>query len=216
MSNAGAQNPLAPEITGSMTTVLGSVSVSQLLAPEALVAATYDVAYLDGFQQNPYRTAITDIGLVPERHPETRLRHAIAGSARYYIKATRTTAIAGYRFYADDWGIRAHTPELRAVQEAGSGVELGLRYRYYTQNAAEFYAERYMGNETFLTDDPKLSAFRSHTFEGKVSVLGGVFGLPGRWADARFDVLLGYVDTDSDFRNAIVVAQGALTLPFAY
>jgi hypothetical protein len=215
VSNAGAQNPLAPPITGTLTTALGSLSVSQLISPEAVASLTYDLAYLDGFQQNPYRTAITDIGLVPERHPETRLRHAIAGSARYYIKPTRTTAIAAYRFYTDDWGVQAHTPEVRAVQEAGQGIELGLRYRYYTQNAADFYAERYMGTEAFLTDDPKLSAFRSHTFEGKVGVLGGVFGLPGRWQDARFDVLLAYVDTDSDFRNAIV-AQAALTLPFAY
>jgi hypothetical protein len=215
VSNAGAQNPLAPPIEGTMTTVLGSVSASQLVSPEAVVALTYDIAYLDGFQQNPYRTAISDLGLVPERHPETRLRHALAASGRYYVTRTRTAAIAAYRFYADDWGVRAHTPEVRAVQEAGDGVEVGLRYRYYTQNKADFYADRYMGTETFLTDDPKLSAFRSHTVEGKLGVIGGVFGLRGRWHDARFDVLLAYVDTDSDFRNAIV-AQAAFTMPFTY
>jgi len=216
VTNAGAQDPLAMNaIEGDLTTVIGSASVSQILSDRAVVSATYDIAYLKGFQQNPYRTAISDVGLKMETHPEKRLRHAIAASARYYFPQTHTAIVAAYRYYRDDWSVHAHTPELRVIQEAGDGVEFGARYRFYTQDAAYFYEERYLGTETLFTDDIKLSAFTSHTFEGKLGVAGRVFGLTGRWYDARIDVLLQYVAQDNRFGNAIV-AQAAFTVPFAY
>jgi hypothetical protein len=216
VTNAGAQDPLAMNaIEGDLTTYIGSASASQILSDRAVVAVTYDLAYLKGFQQNPYRTAISDMGLKMETHPDKRVRHAIAGSARYYIPQTHTAIIAAYRYYRDDWSVHAHTPELRVIQEAGDGVEFGARYRFYTQDAAYFYAERYVGTETLFTDDIKLSAFESHTFEGKLGVAGGVFGLSGRWQDSRIEVLLQYVAQDNRFGNAIV-AQAAFTVPFAY
>lgn len=216
VTNAGAQDPLAMnDIEGDLTTVIGSASVSQLLSPNAVVAVTYDVGYLKGFQQNPYRTAITDVGLLSEVHPDKRVRHAIAASARYYVERTHTAVIASYRYYRDDWEVHAHTPEIRIVQEAGDGVDFGLRYRYYTQDAAYFFKDRYLGDEPLRTDDTKLSAFHSHTLEGKLGVMCGVFGVGGRWQDARIDVLLQYVAQDNRFGNAIV-AQAAFTVPFTY
>jgi len=216
VTNAGAQDPLAMNaIEGDLTTYLASASVSQIVAPNAVIGVTYDLELLKGFQENPYRTAITDVGLLPELHPDKRVRQAIAGSARYYVKQTHTAVIASYRYYRDDWDVHAHTPEIRLVQDAGDGVTVGARYRYYTQDAAFFYAPRYTGTEEFRTDDVKLSAFRSHTFEAKLGVTCGVFGMTGRWQDARIDVLLQYVAQDNRFGNAIV-AQAAFTVPFAY
>ena len=80
---------------------------------------TYDVSRLSGFLENPYRSAITADGLVPERHPPSRLRQAVAGSFRLFAPAITTTFIASYRFYGDDWGIHAHTPELRTIKDIG-------------------------------------------------------------------------------------------------
>jgi hypothetical protein len=216
VTNAGAQDPLAMNaIEGDLTTALGSISVTQLLSSDAVVSVTYDVAYLKGFQQNPYRSAITDMGLLAEIHPGKRTRHAIAGSGRYYVQRTRTALIGGYRYYRDDWGVHAHTPELRVIQEAGSGVEFGARYRFHSQDRADFYAERYLGTEAYRSDDVKLSDFSSHMLEGKLGVIGDVFGLTGRWQDARAEVLLQYVAQSNRFGNAIV-AQAALTVPFSY
>ena len=215
VTNAGAQGPFVEPIEGSLDTYLGSAQVSQLLSPVLVASLTYDVAYLKGFQQNPYRSAITDAGLVPEKHPEKRTRHAFAPSVRYFVRRTKTALVATYRYYFDDWDVRAHTPELRVVQEASDQVEFGVRYRYYRQTAAEFYAPRYRGDEMYFSDDVKLSDFSSHLFEGKLAVRGDLFGMGGRFADSRIEVLLQYVDQNNRFGNAIV-AQAAFTLPFAY
>src|SRR5262249_14122874 len=145
-------------------------SASHLLSPKALVGISYDLAHQSGFTSNAYRSAITATGFVPERHPNERTRHAIAASARYYVPQSKTAFIGAYRYYWDNWDIHAHTPEVRVIQEVGRTAEASVRYRYYTQDAAFFWAKRY-GDPSmleFITDDPKMSPFTGQLFEAKL------------------------------------------------
>jgi hypothetical protein len=218
LSNAGAQGDFVELIEGSMNTLLGSLSATQLLSPDAVVSVTYDYARLEGTQHNLYRTVITDTGLVPEVHPDLRGRHAIAASGRWFATGTRTAFIGAYRYYWDTWKVHAHTPELRVVQEAGDSVEVGVRYRFHSQDGAFFYAPRYSGpllEMPWRSDDIKLSDFTSHTYEAKLAFLGDVFGLEGRWGGSRVELLIQYVDQNNRFGNAIV-AQAAFTVPLTY
>lgn len=231
VTNAGAQSPMggpliqcdvmspATATECNLTSYSGFVSVSQVLTKNALVAVSYDLSYLDGYQANPYRTVITAGGLVPEVHPNQRLRQAWAASAKYYVQDTHTTLIGAYRYYHDDWHIRAHTPELRIIQEVGSLADASVRYRYYHQSASYFFEERYpmldMNSVNYVTDDPKMSAYSGHTMEAKLGVLGEEFGLSGSWAGARFEGVLEYIIQHNRFGDA-VVAHVALTLPFSY
>jgi hypothetical protein len=204
---------------GDLTTALGSVSLTQILSPNAVAGVTYDLIFLDGYQENPYRSVITADGMVPERHPDQRTRHAVAGTVRRFVPQTATALIAIYRYYTDSWELRAHTPELRLVQEAGDGVDLTLRYRLHRQGQAFFYRPSYPSASPtefpYLTDDVKLSAFTSHTLGVKFGVHGHVFGLGGRLEDARGELVLEYVAQDNRFGNA-VLANAALILPFDY
>jgi hypothetical protein len=204
---------------GDLSTLVGSASLTQIVTPDMVAGLTYDVAYLDGCQSNPYRSAITGDGLVPERNPERRTRHAVAGTLKRFLSSTETTLIATYRFYADTWDIEAHTPELRVIQEAGDGIDVAVRYRFHWQSAADFYMPSYptMNPDVFpyVTDDVKLSKFTTHTIGFKVGVLGEVFGLEGDLEGARAELLVEYVDQNNRFGNA-VTAHAALTLPFSY
>ena len=215
VTNEGAQGPFVEPIEGTLDTYLASASITQLLSPAAVASLTYDLAYLSGFQQNPYRSAITDGGFIPEKHPEKRTRHALAPSVRYFVSRTRTAFVGTYRYYWDDWDVRAHPPELRVIQEASDGVEFSLRYRYHRQTAADFYKPRYVGDEMYLSDDVKLSRFTSHLVEGKLAIRGDVLGMGGRFAESRIEAALQYVDQNNRFGNAIV-AQAAFTVPFTY
>jgi hypothetical protein len=191
-------------------------SFSHLLSRNALVGVTYDLARQSGFLSNPYRQVIVSPVPLPERHPYERTRHAFAISARYYVPSVQTAFIAAYRFYKDSWDVHAHTPELRIVQQVGRGADASFRYRYYTQDASFFYQDRYTTSMiTYVTDDPKMSAFDGHLLEAKLGVLGEVFGLQGRWAGARLEGILEYIIQHNRFGNA-VVAHAALTVPFEY
>ena len=218
----GRSGPTAPNmraVVGKMTTLLTSFSLTQVMTANRVAGITYDLIYLEGFQENPYRTAITADGLVLERHPDKRTRHAIAGTVRQFVPATVTTIIATHRAYVDDWGLDAQTPELRIIQEAGDGVDFAVRYRFHWQSAADFYLPSYPNNDPdqfpYITDDVKLSGFTSHTVGVKFGVVGRVLGFTGRLEEARGELIMEYIDQNNRFGNA-VIAHAALTMPFVY
>ena len=76
-----------------------------------------------------------------------------------------------YRYYADDWGIRAHAIDTRFHFRVFRHLLLRLRYRYYTQSAAFFWRDDgvYLPEEVYRTADPKMSAFHSHTPGGQIA-----------------------------------------------
>jgi hypothetical protein len=204
-----------------LTVTNGIVSASQILGKNAVVGASYDIAYLNGYQSNPYRQVPEpSLGtFIPERHPFTRLRQSAAITARFYIPAAQLTIIPGYRYYWDSWGIHAHTPELRLVQEVGRHADASFMYRYYTQDSAFFWRAFYPTPPTpanpYVTDDPKMSPFDGDLLQAKLGIFGEAFDLQGRWAGARFEGIMEYVIQHNRFGNA-VVAHVALTLPISY
>lgn len=202
----------------SLDTLIGFASASQILSKNLVVGVTLDVARLDGYQANPYRTAITDMGESAERHPTLRTREAAAVLVRYFIPASQTTLIGSYRYYRDTWKVHAHTPEVRIVQQVGYAADASLRYRYHWQDGAFFYRDRYAtseGVDGYITDDVKLDSFTGHTVEAKLGILGEAFGMKQRWSGARFEGILSYILQHPRFGNAIT-AQLALTVPFDY
>jgi hypothetical protein len=215
--NDSALPEMSRRIDDTLRTYLGSLSVAQLLSRNAVASLTYDLSYLDGFQANPYRTMFTTAGQsLPENHPRTRIRHAVAGSGRVFAPSSGTTAIGSYRFYTDDWGVRAHTIEMRALQELGP-VEVGARYRMHIQSAADFFDESYpmLELDDLISDDQKLSAFTSHTVGARIGAPLGAVGLGGTLADARAELVVELIEQNNRFGRA-GVAHVALTVPFAY
>ena len=215
ISTAGAP-PMVPRREDTLTTYLGSLSVAQVLSPNLIGAVTYDLGYLDGEQANLYRAVIAEGMLVAERHPRTRVRHAVASSLKAFVPSSLTTVIASYRYYRDDWQIDGHTPELRVYQDVGDSAVFGVRYRYHRQDAAYFYEPRYASaSPEFLSDDVKLSAFDSHTMAAQLEVAGEAVGLAGRLGEVRGQLVIEYVDQNNRFGNALV-AHAALIIPISY
>jgi hypothetical protein len=219
ISNAGAQGGISQEITGEMDTTLASLVLSQILTPTIVASLTYDFIYISGFQENAYRQVVAGGVLEAERVPDERYRNAVFGSVRGFIPTTRTTLMAGYRFYTDDWGIRGHTPEGRVTQEIVPGIDVEARYRFHGQTRADFYREIYDTNDPdqqpYLTADPKLSALRTHVIGGKLSMSLRHFGLSGKLGEGRGVALVEYYAQNTQFGDG-VAAQLAVSLPFAY
>lgn len=219
LSNAGARDEMGQSepVTGKLRSVLLSTSITQVLSPVMLAGVTYDLMYGEGFLESPYRRVPVGGGmgmLVPEQVPSSRLRHALAGSVRGFVPDTRSTWIAGYRFYIDDWDIHAHTPELRVVQELRPALDLHARYRFHWQSEAYFYEQTYAALEPFLTSDVKLSSFTTHTIGLELqSALTHLGQVPGLLRGARVELVLEYVVQRNRLGNAVVL-QTALAMPF--
>lgn len=220
ISNAGAQSPMGQVgvVEDSLTTVLGSASLSQIISPVLAAGITYDLSYLNGFQANPYRSVFGGGTRAPERVPETRVRHAVFGIVRRFVPRTRSTLIAGYRFYIDDWDMTAHTPEVRVVQALRpADLKLHLRARYHRQSSAYFYKSLYQtldpAVEPYVTEDAKLSSFTAHTYGFMLEVPMSLLGVTGLLGPARIEVLFDYVVQRNRFGNA-VSAQIGFAVPF--
>lgn len=220
LDNSGSQGGLSSIVTGKLQTNMAAVSVSQILSPQSIIALSYDLSYLEGFQANIYRTVVAGGMIQAERVPKTRLRHALAAKLRYFVEMTNTALIGGYRFYTDDWGILGHAPEIRLVQElANERAELHLSYRYYRQRSSDFYKDVYDSADTkiepYLSDDDKLGRVHSHNMGIKLTSYLDVFGAEGKWAKVRVEALLQYLKQDTHYGDA-VISQAALSFPIDY
>lgn len=219
LTNAGAQDGMGVPIDESLSTLLASISLAQVLSPVAVAGLTYDISHLDGFLENPYRSVIAGGARIAERVPDDRLRHAMNASLRVHWPAMTTTIIGGYRFYFDDWGITAHTPEVRTVTSFGDDVSAHFRLRYHRQGKADFFKPVYDSSdpavEPYLTDDPKLSAFDSQLIGGKLSIAANALGVRGSLAPIRGELAAEFLRQDNRYGNAVVL-YAALVVPFEY
>jgi len=193
------------------------VAWDQVLSRTTTFTLGYDLALLNGYQANPYRTAkFADGGGAPERHPDARARHAGYVWLAHYLLESRTALRAGYRLYYDSWEVLAHAPEVRIHQELGQYFELRLRYRYYTQGGSYFF--RQGGNlrrDRYVTDDPKMSKFHDQTMGMKlrVSLDFLAFTVLDPLRTAVLDWSVEYVFNTNRYGDG-VVAQGGLGWAF--
>lgn len=144
-----------------------NVSWEQILSPVVFFQVAYQYGWMDGFLANAYRRVAVQDVLRPENHPETRHRHSLTGRLVTHVRATRSSVHLGYQAYMDSWDVAAVSPEIRVYQELAQSAHLRLRYRYYKQRRSFFYQDAYtqtLPDEAYVTADPKMSAFRVHTF----------------------------------------------------
>ena len=155
-----------------------AASWSQIINRRTIAQLSYSFSYNDGYQASPYRFVRIQtpdlVGNAPFKVPETvpydRYRHAIVLALNRHL-FTDSALQGDYRFYADNWGVQAHTIQARYFVTFGD-VTLRFRGRFYYQRAASFYRENYTTDnfdEPFVTADRELSNFWSGLLGGKVS-----------------------------------------------
>jgi hypothetical protein len=144
--------------------------ITQVLTRNLIMGLSYEVVADEGYLNNPYRQVryvdVNDprgFGTQREVYPSTRASNAAAIRARYHLPY-RAALSGEYRFYTDDWGIDAHTFEVGYVHPFGAKWLVDFKYRFYTQNAADFYSDLfpYVNAQNFLARDKELSTLQSH------------------------------------------------------
>ena len=74
---------------------------------------------------------------------------------------TRGALKTTFRYYWDDWAIRAYTLDLVHDQRLGSDWILTPELRLYSQDAASFFSYQFAAPQTYMTSDYRLSSFYS-------------------------------------------------------
>lgn len=145
------------------------VGLSQVLTKDLLFSLNYEAIADEGFLNNPYRTVRylttpTTTSSQQEVYPRTRTSNAVAAHFRYYLPWRAAVGI-GYRYYADDWDIEAHTAELNYTHPLRDQWTIELDYRYYTQSDAEFYSDLFprIDAQNFLARDKELSEYNDQS-----------------------------------------------------
>ena len=153
------------------------IGVSQVMSRNAVVALNLETVTDEGFLNNPYRsvryldsTSASGYSFEPEVYPRTHTSNAIALHTRYYLPY-RASLLGEYRYFTDSWGIRANNIALGYTHPYRDHWIFDLRYRYYTQDDADFYNDLfpYRRSQNFLARDKELSRFKNQTVGLSVS-----------------------------------------------
>lgn len=206
--------------------------VAQLLDKKSAVRLRYEGAYRTGYLASPYRsvrfgnwtTETTNEGFttfvhtigpnagLPEKLPESRLRHAVSVDVLHEI-LPRLGAMISYRFGVDSWNVQSHTlgPELRFLMYDGAVAR--LVYRHYRQRGADLFRGKYMLDPAaypYFTSDKELGDMIGHELgvgvrfgRGKNEPDTRAFDVNLHWARYRYP---GFALLDA--RSAIILDLG--------
>ena len=134
----------------------------------------------------------------PEHRPDTRQRWAFVGKyGHYYLwgGALKTT----YRYYWDDWGVKAHTLEIGYDHRLTEDWLVSPVVRLYTQTAATFWGNTFPVPQTYMSSDYRLAAFSS--------ILGGL-GVTYRYSP-DLDLNIGFTLQSQSGKDGITLSQAA-------
>jgi hypothetical protein len=146
-----------------------NVGVTQVLTRNLLLNLSYEATASQGFLANPYRQArfldpTEALGYAFEKQVYPQNHSGNAGSAvlKYFLP-WRAAVTGNFRYFSDNWGIRAQTGELGYTQPVGRAWTLDTHVRYYHQNHADFYSDLfpYAGAQNYLARDRELATFDS-------------------------------------------------------
>jgi hypothetical protein len=146
-----------------------SLGWTWILGERDLFDVSGSLMKLSGYLDDPYKVVpVGQIGTTvtaPDHRPDTRARWAVVAKYGHYYLWDGALKLT-YRYYWDDWSVRAHTLEALYDQHVGSEWIVSPQIRLYTQSAASFYGSLFSRPQTFLSSDYRLSPF--------YSVLGGL------------------------------------------
>lgn len=176
-SNKDDRTPVPTKPRNSFST---SFSLSQVLTTRLQALFVIEPSYQKGLLATKYqRDYFTDGSERVENLPDGRYKLPIAVRFNYFIDdhfIVRTF----YRYYMDNWGIRAHTAEIEVPVKFSSFMSVSPFYRYNSQVGTRYFTPYGQHNPTdvYYTSDYDLSTLHSNFIGAnlRLSPPNGVFG----------------------------------------
>lgn len=147
------------------------VGWTRVLTRNDLVQVNLGKSYGQGYFSDPYK--------VFDNRPTTRNSTTLLGRWNHHLEETQSTVRWGYRWFGDNWGVRAHTATLEWVQPLPGAWTVSPSVRLYSQKKADFYIDADTTGSPFppnppddalvFSQDQRLSSFGAVTLGFKVS-----------------------------------------------
>ena len=132
--------------------------VSQIIDKNTEVSVSLTLGYAEGYLNDPYKIVQrTDLVSIPdglggtieipvvniyrENRPDSRFRQLLQFEGRHYVEKAKGALDGTLRFSHDDFGIVSGTLQVEWRQEIGAHFEIVPFFRYYQQEAADFFVK---------------------------------------------------------------------------
>lgn len=157
-----------------------SFSLSQVINQKFQASLILEPSYQKGLLATKYqRDYFTDGSLRSETLPDKRYKLPIGLRLNYFLD-DRFVIRTFYRYYMDNWGIRAHTAELEIPVKINSFFSISPFYRYNNQVGTKYFASygQHSPSEQYFTSDYDLSTLSSDFYGAGIRFAPpkGVFG----------------------------------------
>ncbi|WP_370629848.1 DUF3570 domain-containing protein [Pedobacter sp. MR2016-19] len=157
-----------------------SFSLSQVISQKFQASLILEPSYQKGLLATKYqRDYFTDGSLRSETLPDKRYKLPIGLRMNYFLD-DRFVIRTFYRYYMDNWGIRAHTAELEIPVKINSFFSISPFYRYNNQVGTKYFSAygQHSPSEQYFTSDYDLSTLTSDFYGAGIRFAPpkGVFG----------------------------------------
>ncbi|MDH4274531.1 MAG: DUF3570 domain-containing protein, partial [Gammaproteobacteria bacterium] len=149
------------------------VGITQVVNRRLLMQLNYSRSLAAGYLNDPYKVvSVVDPltgnpiagNYLPEGRPNRRTSQTVFWKSVLHLP--NDVVHFSYRYFWDDWGIRAHTVDLEYRFELGDGHFLRPHLRYHVQSAADFYHHSLVNGEPlpqYASADYRLAEMTSKT-----------------------------------------------------
>ncbi|MGB4499129.1 MAG: DUF3570 domain-containing protein [Methylococcaceae bacterium] len=149
------------------------LGVTQIIDKNSLIQLNMTYGYSEGYLSDPYKQVWfydgnTLTGIQSDKRPRQKNQFAwLAQYVRHFDGLNNAALHADYRFTLDDWGINSHTTELSWHQPIVADWQIIPRFRYYSQDRADFYAPVFSGEK---------SDYRAYSSDYRLAGFGAISG----------------------------------------
>jgi hypothetical protein len=140
--------------------------VTQVIDKNTVISADLTLGFSDGYLNDQYKVVQRDeiltlpdievdvgggdvlvipgeqvpvVNIYRENRPDFRFRQVLQLGGKHYFEAEKATIKADLRLSNDDYGIFSQTAQVEWRQQLGEKLQLVPFFRYYHQNAADFF-----------------------------------------------------------------------------
>jgi hypothetical protein len=163
---SGSEEDPTPIKHEPRTSYNASLIFSQIVTTRLQLAILLDLAYQHGLLATRYQRVYFNNNFENyENLPDSRYKVPVGVKASYFA-GDRIILKGFYRYYWDDWGIKANTFEFEMPVKLTPFFSISPFGRYYQQSAAKYFApyKVHTIDEPFYTSDYDLSKFNSQYF----------------------------------------------------